>query len=75
MKVLETGRSHEAEIDSPDGKAWFVRGHPVRDSKGNIAGVTEISTDITERKMAEREVPISLKQQIEYRVGADKDGA
>ena len=73
VKVLETGRSHEAEIASPDGKAWFVRGHPVRDSKGNIAGVTEISTDITERKMAEREVQ-SLKQQIEYILGATKTG-
>jgi PAS domain S-box-containing protein len=53
IKVLETGRSKEAEITTSDGKTWFVRGHPVRDSKGDIRGVVEISTDITDRKEAE----------------------
>jgi PAS domain S-box-containing protein len=52
VKVLETGRSQEAEITASDG-TWFVRGHPVRDSKGDITGVVEISTDINERKQAE----------------------
>jgi PAS domain S-box-containing protein len=52
VKVLETSRSQEAEITTSDG-TWFVRGHPVRDSKGDITGVVEISTDITERKKAE----------------------
>jgi PAS domain S-box-containing protein len=52
-KVLETGGTQEVEITTPDGKTWFVRGHPVRDSKGDIRGVVEISTDITDRKKAE----------------------
>ncbi len=53
IKVLENSRSQEAEITTPDGKTWFVRGHPVRDYGGEIIGVVEISTDITGRKKAE----------------------
>jgi PAS domain S-box-containing protein len=53
VKVLENGRSQEAEITTHDGKTWFVRGHPVRNSNGDIRGVVEISTDVTDRKKAE----------------------
>jgi PAS domain S-box-containing protein len=73
VKVLETGKLREMEIPTPDGKIWFVRGYPVRDLEGNINGIVEISTDITERKRAECEVQ-SLKQQIEFILGAAKTG-
>jgi len=73
LKILETGESQDAELTTPDGKIWFVRGNPVRDSKGTIIGTVEISTDITERKVAEREIE-GLKKQIEFILGATKTG-
>ncbi|MEW6067567.1 MAG: PAS domain-containing protein [Nitrospirota bacterium] len=72
MKILESGRSQEAEIALPDGRILLVRGYPVRD-KGNIIGIVEISTDITKRKRIEEEVRI-MKQQMEFILGATKTG-
>lgn len=73
IKVIQTGESHETEQKTPDGKIWAVRGHPVRDTSGNIIGTIEISTDITERKKAERKID-QLKKQIEFILGATKTG-
>jgi len=73
MNVLSAGKSVAIESAAPDGKTWFVRGHPVRDSRGNITGVVEISTDITDLKKTEAELR-SLKQQIEFILGATKTG-
>jgi len=50
---LITGKAHERESESPDGKIWYVRCNPVRNKAGNIIGTIEISCDITERKRAE----------------------
>ena len=41
---------------SPDGREWFVRGYPVLDDNGNIAGAVELTLEITHRKRAEREL-------------------
>ncbi|MBN2128143.1 MAG: PAS domain-containing protein, partial [Sedimentisphaerales bacterium] len=30
-RALATGRMHEVEKTTPDGRAWFVRGHPRTD--------------------------------------------
>jgi PAS domain S-box-containing protein len=72
-KILETGKSQEKEVVTPDGKTWFCRSHPVKDFNGNIIGIVEISTDITEHKKAEREIE-KLKKQIEFILGATKTG-
>jgi PAS domain S-box-containing protein len=53
VESFETGQPHQAEISTPDGRTWFVRGYPVRDENGNITGATEITLEITERKQAE----------------------
>ncbi|MEI7501607.1 MAG: PAS domain S-box protein, partial [Bacteroidota bacterium] len=39
---------------TPDGRVWEERGEPVFDDMGNVIGVVEIATDITERKQAEK---------------------
>ena len=58
LKSRETGQPQEAEIATPDGKIWFIRGDPVRDANGDITGVVESTLDITERKKAEEEIQI-----------------
>ncbi len=55
-KCLETGHPQQAEMPTPDGRIWFVRGYPVRDEKGNVIAATEITLEITERKKAEEEL-------------------
>ena len=49
----KSGRPQEAEMTSPDGRVWFVRGYPVRDKKGKVIGAVEVTLEITESKQAE----------------------
>ncbi|MBE9570896.1 MAG: PAS domain S-box protein [Proteobacteria bacterium] len=53
VKAMETCRPQEIVKYTPDGRAWFIRGYPVRDANGNIAGAIETTLEITERKQAE----------------------
>jgi len=53
LKALKTGKPQKAEISSPDGREWLIRGYPVRDKNKKVIGVMEITADITERKAAE----------------------
>jgi PAS domain S-box-containing protein len=52
-KAREIGKPQGAEMTTPDGRVWFVRGYPVRDANGNVAGMVEVARDITERKRSE----------------------
>ena len=53
-KAYETQQPENAELTSPDGRVWFVRGYPVRDRRGRVGGVVEITLEITDRKQAEK---------------------
>ena len=53
LKARDTGEPQAAEMTSPDGRIWFVRGYPVRDAHDDIAGVVEVTLEITQRKRAE----------------------
>jgi two-component system sensor kinase FixL len=54
VQTCETGRPQEAEMNSPDGRVWFVRGYPVLDENDDVAGAVELTLEITQRKRAER---------------------
>ena len=54
-KVLETKKTESTIMQTDDGRVWEERGEPVFDSEGNLIGVVEIATDITESKQAENE--------------------
>jgi PAS domain S-box-containing protein len=56
VKARETGRLQSAEMVSPEGKIWSVRGYPVKDVKGAVTGVVEVTENITERKKAEQKL-------------------
>ena len=51
----ETRQPQETEIPTPDGRVFFLRGHPVTDESGELIGLIEFAQDITERKRAEEE--------------------
>jgi len=53
-RAMNSGQSEQTEKWTPDGRAWFIQGSPVRNDKGNIIGGVEITLEITERKRAEK---------------------
>ncbi|MBN2394174.1 MAG: PAS domain-containing protein [Anaerolineae bacterium] len=64
--ALQTGQPHMAEMSSPDGRKWFVRGHPLNNGKGQLIGVAEFCLDITERKRAEEELQRSRETALHF---------
>jgi len=52
-KSLATGIPHEVVDFSSYRKNWVLRSYPVRDEKGELIGIVEIVTDVTERRRAE----------------------
>ena len=67
MLQLRAGRSWSGEIEvrRKDGTTFpaMVTDTPVRDEQGNLVGIIGISTDITERKLAEQEIERRTHQQ------------
>lgn len=54
--ALRSGEPREGEVRSPDGRYWFIRGYPVQDEEGRVAGVVEIALETTERRRLEEEL-------------------
>jgi len=61
-QALHTGEIREGEVNTPDGKIWFVRGYPIKNGRGELEGVVEVSLEITARKQAE----LALRQSQEH---------
>jgi PAS domain S-box-containing protein len=55
-KARQTGKPQKAEIATPDGRLWSVRGYPMRDESGVITGMLEVVLGLTERKQAEEAI-------------------
>jgi PAS domain S-box-containing protein len=53
IKAFQTKKTEQTIIYTPDGRVWEEKGEPVFDANGNLIGVAEIATDITERKHSE----------------------
>lgn len=67
IKAPESAQPQTIEKMTPDGRWWYVQGHPVRDSDGHFTGATEITLDITDRKRAEEAVS-KAKDELEIKV-------
>jgi PAS domain S-box-containing protein len=62
--VFRTGRNRDMEFDFPAAegtKTFYLKLAPERDPDGAVAHVLGVSTDITERKRAEREREVTVK--------------
>ena len=68
---MKSGGLEQAEIQTPDGRVWFIQGSPVRSEEGNIVGAVEITLEITERKRAEETL---RKSEEKYRRLAQDSG-
>ncbi len=60
----DTGQPRKAEIRSPDGRVWFIRGYPITSDNGELLGMAEFVLDITDQKQAE-ELLTQKRQQLE----------
>jgi len=71
LKAVETKKSEEIIMNTPDGRVWEEKGEPIFDAEGNLIGVVEIATDVTERKKAEE----ALRESEENlrKINAEKD--
>lgn len=54
IATLQTGKSQEGELITPDGRAWEAKSNPIRDDLGRITGVVQVAMNVTERKRAEQ---------------------
>ena len=54
-RVLENGKSHHWEVDTPDGGVIEVHNFPFTDADGSPM-ILEMNIDVTERRRAEREL-------------------
>ncbi len=61
-KTLKSGRPHEVIDFSSYNRNWVLRSYPVRNERGDLTGVVEIVTDITERRRAEEALKQSEQQ-------------
>ncbi|MFZ4547296.1 MAG: PAS domain S-box protein [Bacteroidales bacterium] len=55
IKALQTKKTESTIMHLNDGRVWEERSEPIFDSAGNLIGVVEIATDITDRRLAEYE--------------------
>ncbi len=52
VAAIETGESAQAEMETPDGRIWNVRGYPAF-ADGKLVGATEVTREITRERRAE----------------------
>jgi len=53
VKARATGHPQSGEVVSADGKVWFIQARPLLDASGNLQGIVEVTSGITERRRAE----------------------
>jgi len=53
-KAHQSGKPQKAEITTPDGRLWSIRGYPILDGNDVITGMLEVALDLTDRKKAEQ---------------------
>jgi PAS domain S-box-containing protein len=56
FKAARTGRFHEGEVATPDGRVWLSRSSIIKDSNGSVQGIVHVAMNITDRKRMEEEL-------------------
>lgn len=68
LKAIKKGGKQETEMTTPDGRAWLIRGDPVRDEQGKIIGAIEMTMEVTARREAEQKM---IESEQRYRLIAE----
>ncbi|MDH5717095.1 MAG: PAS domain S-box protein [Spirochaetia bacterium] len=56
ISAKKTKKSQQAEVTTPDGKVWLIKGKPVFNDKKEIIGMIEFITEITKQKISEKKL-------------------
>jgi len=52
-EALAKGQNTEMEVETLDGRFWFIKGYLVKDEKDKALGMVEVIQDVTEKKRIE----------------------
>ncbi|MGC8892988.1 MAG: PAS domain S-box protein [Candidatus Saccharicenans sp.] len=58
----DSGQPSKKEVVTPDGRWWAISGYTLKDERGEVIGMIEVTSEITERKLAEQGLKQSLKE-------------
>ena len=67
IEAIRTKTAQENEMQTPDGRYWLVRGYPVLNDQGDVAGLVEFTRDITEARES-RDALKSALEKIKFHV-------
>ena len=80
-KARMSGESHVTKVTSPDNKHWIIRGYPVKNDKGEVVALIEVTEDITGRIQAEasfsaekERLAVTLRSIGDAVIATDPDG-
>jgi PAS domain S-box-containing protein len=62
VKAIETGEPYTIDDFPSLEKRWTLQAYPIKDEGGNLSGIVEIVTDITERKRMEETLKQSYRR-------------
>lgn len=56
LEALTKGQNTEKEVETSDGRFWFIKAYLVKGEKDKTVGMVEVIQDITEKKRVEEEL-------------------
>jgi two-component system cell cycle sensor histidine kinase/response regulator CckA len=73
LLAMETGEPQRNDNVTPDGRAFSIRGYPLRGERGEIVGAIEVTTDVTHRKRTEEALALE-KERLAVTLASIADG-
>ncbi len=62
VKARDSGQPQHAELPTPDGRQWFIRGYPIKDESGRTVSLVEFALDITKRKRVQEALQLQAAE-------------
>ena len=62
LTVLKTGEPAEAEMETPNGRIYQIRGYPITDNQGELTALVEFGRDVTKDRRAEEDLKKSYQK-------------
>jgi PAS domain S-box-containing protein len=62
VAARDTKSAQQAEVTTPDGRRFSIRGYPVLGDDGELTGLVEFGRDVTEKERTEQRLRESIKE-------------
>ncbi len=63
QSTIQTGMHRKGEVESPDGKIFLIKSYPLRTPEGELKGIIEVTSVITEYHKAEKHLRRQSEEQ------------